>query len=437
MKITPVLILLIIVLIGPHLSGGARAEDIILPETPPLTEQEAFDLVFQNPANPDLNIQLAEIQLRLGRDKAAIATLERIVIFDPDHVQARALLMRLNLAIGNLVDARLHAENLSRNPHADAAQINDANAVMTMLAKYDHSLSVSGYLAIGGGINDNPAGGSKNNLARIGNIIGQFDKPADAEEFLISTTALNMRLRLPYQRQTDIGLSLIGHVREYSHYNEGDINSISLAATYSRAFRHVQAHSQIYTSHIVLDGQPYLNSYSAEIALAHHLADQTSGLIIGQINRRIYKNRALPNASIRSGNSHHMRYQITRALSSVQISGGVEVGFTDATAAWYRVSERAAFAEITSDILPGLLAISSHYSTADHAHAFPSHGDTRRHDIIRQIAIKHRIGLAGWSVPQSGEATLTISASGTNQTSNIENYSRNSGEISLVLTQYF
>ncbi len=43
-------------------------------------------------------------------------------------------------------------------------------------------------------------GGSKGNLARIGNTIGQLDKPADSEAFVISTTALNMRLRLPYQR---------------------------------------------------------------------------------------------------------------------------------------------------------------------------------------------------------------------------------------------
>ncbi|MDC1020105.1 tetratricopeptide repeat protein [Alphaproteobacteria bacterium] len=437
MKITPAVIMLIIMLMGLDLTGGAKADDPFLPELPALSEQDAFALVFQNPADPDLNIQLAQIQIRLGRNKAAIATLERIVIFDPDHVEARGLLMRLNLAIGNVVDARLHAETLAVNPNADAAQIHDAKAVMEMLEKRNEALSVSGYLVIGGGINDNPAGGSKGNLARIGNTIGQLDKPADSEAFVISTTALNMRLRLPYQRQTDLGLSLIGHIREYSHYDDGDINALSMAATYSRAFRHVQAHSQIYASRIVLDGHPYLNSYSAEIALAHHLADNISGVVIGQVNRRIYKNRSQPNASIRSGNRYHMRYQITRTFPSVQISGGVEAGFTDASAAWSRAAERGVSSEITTDIFPGLLSLSTHYSTADHAHTNPSHGDIRRHDIIRQMTIKHRIGLTGWSVPQQNEPSLTISIGATNQTSNIENYSRNSGEISLVLTRYF
>ncbi len=437
MKITPTAVTLLIVLIGLASPERARAEEQIVPEPTALTEQDAFDLVFQNPADADLNIQLAQIQIRLGRDKAAIATLERIVIFDPDHVEARVLLMRLNLAIGNLVDARLHAEHLSLNSNADTAQIHDAKAVITMLSKRDEAFSLSGYLAIGGGVSDNPAGGSKGNLARLGDTIGQLDKSADAEAFFTATTALQMRLRLPYQRQTDIGFSLIGHVREYSHYDNGDLNALSIATSYSRAFRHVQAHSKIYASHFTLDGHPYLNSYSAEIAVAHHVADHTSGVIIGQMTRRIYKNRAQPNASIRSGNRHHLRYQITRALTPVQISGGVEGGFTDATAAWSRVADRAIFTEITTDILPGLLSLSAHYGTADYAHANPSHGNRRRQDIIRQMTIKHRMGLNGWSVPKPNEPSLTINIGATNQSSNIENYSRNSGEISLVLTRYF
>jgi len=437
MKITPALILLIIMLIGLDLSGRARAEDPHLPELPDLSEEDAFALVFQNPADPELNIQLAQIQIRLGRNKAAIATLERIVIFDPDHVEARVLLMRLNMAIGNVVDARLHAESLALNPRADAEQTQDAKAVIAMLEERDEAFSLSGYIAIGGGINDNPAGGSKGNLARLGDTIGQLDKSADAEAFVTTTTALNMRLHLPYQRQTDIGLSLIGHVREYSHYDDGDISALSIAGTYSRAFRHVQAHSQIYASRIVLDGQPNLNSYSAEIALAHHVADQTSGLLIGQINRRVYKNRNQANASINSGNRHNLRYQITHALPSLQINGGVEVGFTDATAGWVRAAERAVFSDIATDILPGVLSLSTRYGTADYAHTNPSHGDRRRHDIIRQITIKHRIGLTEWSVPKPNEPSLTVSIGAMNQTSNIENYSRNSGEISLVLTRYF
>ena len=130
-------------------------------------------------------------------------------------------------------------------------------------------------------------------------------------------------------------------------------------------------------------------------------------------------------------------WEITRTFRSLQISGWVEAGFTDASAEWSRAAEFGVSSEITKDIFPGLLSLSTHYSTADHAHTNPSHGDIRRHDIIRQMTIKHRIGLTGWSVPQQNEPSVTNSIGATNQTSNIENYSRNSGEISLVLTRYF
>jgi hypothetical protein len=126
-----------------------------------------------------------------------------------------------------------------------------------------------------------------------------------------------------------------------------------------------------------------------------------------------------------------------RDMIGFQINGGVEVGFTDATAGWVRAAERAVFSDIATDILPGVLSLSTRYGTADYAHTNPSHGDRRRHDIIRQITIKHRIGLTEWSVPKPNEPSLTVSIGAMNQTSNIENYSRNSGEISLVLTRYF
>ena len=104
---------------------------------------------------------------------------------------------------------------------------------------------------------------------------------------------------------------------------------------------------------------------------------------------------------------------------------------------WVRAAERAVFSDIATDILPDLLILSTRYCTADHTHNVPSHGDRRRDDIIRQITIKHRIGLTEWSVPKPNEPSLTVSIGAMNQTSYIDNYSRKSGKISLVLTRYF
>ena len=104
---------------------------------------------------------------------------------------------------------------------------------------------------------------------------------------------------------------------------------------------------------------------------------------------------------------------------------------------WVRAAERAVFSDIATDILPDLLILSTRYCTADHTHNVPSHGDRRRDDIIRQITIKHRIGLIEWSLLKPNDSNLTVSIGAMNQTSYIENYSRNSGKISLVLTRYF
>ena len=97
---------------------------------------------------------------------------------------------------------------------------------------------------------------------------------------------------------------------------------------------------------------------------------------------------------ILKGNNIHLGCVLSSfGLVCLSLRDMVEVGFTDATAGWVRATEQAVFSDIATDILPGMLSLSTRYGTADYAHTNPSHGDRRQHDIIRQITIKHRIGL--------------------------------------------
>ena len=112
--------------------GMAQNPDITdLPDDARIIEQQAFDLVFVDPDNPALNIDLAKIQLRYGNYKAAIGSLERILISNPSDANAQFLLMQIYMLTGNHIDARRYANHIRVSELATGDQISTAEQIIT------------------------------------------------------------------------------------------------------------------------------------------------------------------------------------------------------------------------------------------------------------------------------------------------------------------
>jgi tetratricopeptide (TPR) repeat protein len=217
--------------------GMAQSPDITdLPDDAHIIEQQAFDLVFVDPDNPALNIDLAKIQLRYGNYKAAIGSLERILISNPSDANAQFLLMQIYMLTGNHIDARRYANRIRVSELATNEQISTAEQIIARMDTENRPFLFSGFQSLGGGIDDNPEGGSKSNRALIGNIIGTLDKQAQAEEFLTTSLMLDLTARLENQSQSQIQIRLLQHLRDYSHYNDGDLSSTGIVANYMHPF---------------------------------------------------------------------------------------------------------------------------------------------------------------------------------------------------------
>ena len=417
--------------------GMAQSPDITdLPDDAHIIEQQAFDLVFVDPDNPALNIDLAKIQLRYGNYKAAIGSLERILISNPSDANAQFLLMQIYMLTGNHIDARRYANRIRISELATNEQISTAEQIIARMDTENRPFLFSGFQSLGGGIDDNPEGGSKSNRALIGNIIGTLDKQAQAEEFLTTSLMLDLTARLENQSQSQIQIRLQQHLRDYSHYNDGDLSSTGIVANYMHPFAAMRFNASVNANHVAINSSPYLNIYGSDINIAHHLTSRISGTLTTSLSRRVYKSRQV-NATLQTGHSYLVRYRISRAYDHAQISGYISTEYTDATAAWERYSLRRVGTDITTDIMPGLTIFSASYSTRDHAHLNPAFGSTYRSDIRRDFAITHHIGLRDLATPEPGETRLTTRASLRNESSTIANYHRNSGEISMVITRYF
>ena len=74
-------------------TGIVTAQELAPEEV--ITEREAFDAVFSNPASLILNFQLVGAQLRAGNVKGGSATLERILTLSRNNSEAQALVLPL------------------------------------------------------------------------------------------------------------------------------------------------------------------------------------------------------------------------------------------------------------------------------------------------------------------------------------------------------
>ncbi|MGB1919863.1 MAG: hypothetical protein ACPHRC_09975, partial [Candidatus Puniceispirillales bacterium] len=368
--------------------------------------------------------------------KAAIVTLERILIFNPLDLNAHILLMQINLLTGNDIDARRYAERILTLKHATDDQIREAEQVIAKLKAENQPFVFSGFLALGGGIDDNPEGGSKGNRALIGDSIATLDKQARAEEFMTTSLLLDMTYRLENQSRSQLQMRLHQNVRDYSHYNDGDLSSTGISTNLAHQLRSVRFGAALNANHIAINGSHLLDIYGSDVHITHNLANRLSGTLTTSISRRVYKDRQA-NATLQTGNNYLARYRITKAYDYAQIGSYISTEYTDATAPWERYTLHRIGADITTNILPGLTMIAASYAYRDHPHLHPAYGSTYRTDIRRDITLTHHIGLQHLTTPKPGETRLTTRASIRNESSSIANYHRNSGEVSMIITRYF
>ena len=429
----------IFVLTGFILSTGVRAQDTNITdllEDLDVSEQQAFDLVFQDPDNPSLNIALAKIQLRQGNYKAAIGSLERILISDPSDLNANILLMQINMITGNHIDARRYALRLRSLDNATDEHIAAANQIIAKIEAENQRLVLSGFYSLGGGFDDNPEGGSKGNRALIGNSNGVSTKKVQAEEFMMSSLLLDMTYRLNNQSQSQVNMRLIQNWRDYSHYNNGDLSSTSAIFGIIHDLQSFRLGASLNSSHIAINESPYLNIYGGEINITHRLASKLSGTLTTALSRHVYKGHQV-NATLPTGHNYMVRYRIAKTNNIARLGGYVSTAYSDATAPWQRHVTHRIGGDLSTDIMPGITTLAASYSQRHHDHLNPAFGNTLRRDIRRDFTLTHHIGLRHFSTPQPGETRLTSRANIRNESSTIANYHRNSGEVSITITRYF
>lgn len=400
-------------------------------ETAPVTEEAAFEAVFADPGNILLNFQLASIQLKNGNLKEASGTLERILILLPDNAEAQSLLASVQLRLGNKPEAMRLSNLILENDTATAAQKQEANAIVAQIESERNAYNFTGLASFGTGVTDNPIGGSRGNKADSGGEL--LDKPATAEEFTTANLNINLQRRLISQLPQDVNLSLSMTTKDYATYDAGDLSTIGLTAAYSDTFQSGLLRTSFGATRIHIADKHYMNSYDARATYIQSFDNGLSGTIGASLTRQVLKGTN----TNKTGNIEGLSAGIAKILSSGRLSLDTRYNTSDMTEKQYGKVTKGVTIGYSTQALPGLSSISLDYAADEYKDENTGVSTKTRDDKTSSIRASYLLGLQSFGPPNGSEAFLQVAAKYSSTKSNIENYTKLSGEASVSISQPF
>ena len=404
--------------------------------TSDLTEEQAFDAVFADPGNVLLNFQLASIQLKNGNIKEAAGTLERILILLPSNAEAQTLLARVQLSLGNQPEAERLSNIILANDKATAAQKAEATTIIAAIKDAKSAYQFSGAVTVGGGVADNPEGGSRGNLAEQDN--GTFSKRAHAEEFTSASLTVNIKRRFISQLPQDINLALSLSSRDYATYDAGDLATFGLTALYSDTFQSGVLRTSVGATRIHIADRHYMNSYSGNVTYLQGFDNGWSGSVGGSVVRQVLKEDANGTGTEKSGNNKTLTVGLGKSVSFGRFTLDTRSSTSRATQMKEAKKTNGVALGFSSTYIPGVTSVTFDYAEDKYRDiADPYSATKKRHDKISTVRLNYLMGLETLSAPNGDEAYLQFAVKYSQAKSNIANFHKYSGDASLSVTKPF
>ena len=403
-------------------------------------EDQYFNDVFADPSNLLFNFKLAGAQIQNQNYKGAIGTLERVLALSPDNNEAQFLLASVHRRMGNLAEARRIFDILLKNPKASQAEAAQAKQILENIKTQSQPLSISGVVNVGGGVADNPEGGSIDNLAEVGGIIdpnGTFSKRANAEEFATTSAQVTITRKLKSQNPQSLSFGLSTYIKDFTAYDEGDLASLGIKGEYISAIENGTFAASLKASRTHSDDEHYLDSITAKARISATLNNRWNTAVDTSLGRSIYQKSFAPDASEKTANQAAIGLRISRLFNGFQLGGHYRFLASRAVQNYNSKDEHRLGLFASTNIIPGITSIE--YNMTDSRHRAPEiiYSNDKRRDRTHSITARYIIGLSRFDNPVGNEARLSFDLHYGKTRSTIANFSKYAGEASITLTRPF
>ena len=399
--------------------------------------RDVKDRLFADPTNIEINLAYLQQQLAVGNFKGAAATLQRVLLLDPNSRLAKVLYAEVQIRLGNLTDAKSILDALLQDDGLPTAMREKAGLLLSAIEKSEDRLAFSGSLAISAGSADNALAAPKGPQVQFYNALFENTSPDVAEPFSDFNLGLSINYKLPtyVERATMISLGLAG--RDYGDMDSADSNTGFLAVNFSEK-RAIPWGLSLTVAVTEIDGATYNVNQQLSVST----------------NKPLGKGRAVA-VSLRAGETRHFKYagsssaknrDNTTALASFRYSqparlmsrlwllslgtgigmGKAEEDYYGTTSASFDISAKTRIAGL--NFSSGLDFVSTEFDAAD-----PFIGDDIRQDERSRVSLS-----VSYEMPKSlGGSVVSLSGFAADTRSNLPNFTKTVSEIKLGVSQRF
>ena len=210
---------------------GAAVETAALRSVPPTAPDGGppalIDLVFENPADLELNFALFQEQMATNDLDGASATLERVLLIDPRSKLAKVLLADVKLRKGDLIQARSILRTLLAEEDTPPDMAARAEAIAEEVESRLDPLSTQTRLALEVGNTQNAFGRAEADEILFLNLPINNTTPDKSDNYVSYEVGFDAVRELDRQTPTllEAGIAVTG--RDTAHRDLSDVRSVS------------------------------------------------------------------------------------------------------------------------------------------------------------------------------------------------------------------
>lgn len=230
-----------VLLCAPEIVAGGGVERTDSQSLTPQSETGIFEQVLGDPGNLELNFLLFKKQLAENNVKGATATLERVLLTDPNSKLARIMYAQLKLRMGNRTEGLRNLDQISQDTTATSDMRKNAAALREGLKRAEQMNTrriprkkFVSRLKLGGGIAENALGTSDENQITFFDNDFLNTVPDIDESF--STAQLDVTYTPSFNLDDDEFFQFYAsnQIKDFKNLNRYDLTLTTLGKSYSK-----------------------------------------------------------------------------------------------------------------------------------------------------------------------------------------------------------
>lgn len=204
------------------------------PAVPDAGPRDLIDLVFDDPANLELNFALFQQQMATGDLDGASSTLERVLLVDPRSKLAKMLMADVSLRKGDFVIARNILGNLLAEEDTPDEMAERAEALLAQVDAQLDPTKIQTRMALEYGNTENAFGRANSDEILFLNLPITNNTPNRSDDYLTYNIGIDLVRELNQQTPTllEAGISVNG--RDTSHRDLSDVRTLSANLSLTR-----------------------------------------------------------------------------------------------------------------------------------------------------------------------------------------------------------